>query len=260
MKKTPILTLISWIAILCLWLAGCTEQAKPVALTISANPSLKETILEVSELYTQKKPNVTITYNTGGATFLQEQIQQGAPVDIFVTNNAKVIKTLKSQGLVLDNYPQPFIKNQVVLITPKDSTGISKFQDLVSNRVKKVAMGEPENTQTGIYGKEVLTFFKIFDQVKKKAVFGEYSLQLVKDVAAGNADAGIVYRSDTRTSDKIKIVAVAPEDSHSSFVYQIMVIKSSKNIPYAQDFIQFLSGKKAFNKLQEAGYLRVDEN
>ena len=260
MKRTPILTLISWIAIFCLCLAGCTEQAKPVALTISANPSLKETILEVSELYTQKKPNVTVTYNTGGATFLQEQIQQGAPVDIFVTNNQKVIKTLKSQGLVLDNYPQAFIKNQVVLITPKNSTGISKFQDLTSDRVKKVAMGEPDNTQTGIYAKEVLTFFKIFEQVKKKAVFGEYSLQLVKDVAAGKADAGIVYRSDTRSSDKIKIVAVAPENSHSSFVYHVLVIKSSKNIPYSQDFIQFLSSKKALDKLEKAGYLRVDKN
>lgn len=242
-------------AILCLWFAGCTEQAKPVALTISANPSLKETIFKASELYTQKKTNVTITYNTGGAAFLQEQIEQGAPVDIFITNNLKTIKALQAKDLLVPNSPQAFVKNEVVLITPKNSTGISKFEDLASDRVKTVAMGEPDTTQTGIYAKEVLTFYEIFEQVKKKAVFGEYSLQLVKDVAAGKADAGIVYRSDTRASDKIKIVAVAPENAHSPFIYQIMVIKNSKSVAEAQDFAQFLLSQKALDVFQKAGYI-----
>lgn len=230
------------------------SAAPSTTLTISAAASLKDAMEEIKPLYSQQKPNVGLTYNYGASGSLQRQIEQGAPVDIFISAATKQMDALQQKGLLLDGTRKNLLKNQVVLIEPEKATAISDFKDLSNNSVKKIALGEPKSVPAGQYAQQVLTSLKISDQVKSKVVYANDVRQVLNYVETGNADAGIVYLSDAKSSNKVKIVATAPENSHSPVVYPSAVLKSSKNLDAAKDFVQFLFGNQAKSVFEKWGF------
>lgn len=248
MNKNRSWSLISWIAIACLVLGSCAkpeQQAKPVNLTISAGRSLKNAFLEIQELYKQEKPNVTLTYNFGLVGDLQKAIEQGANVDIFLTSNTKSMADLESKGFFVPETQQDLLGNQIVLIVPKEASGISNFKDLGGDNVKKIALTDIKKGASSKYAEQVLNFVGILDRVKPKFVFVQDSLEVIKYLESKKADAGIVYATDAIESNGIKIVAVAPKNSHPPVIYPVAILKSSKNIPEAKEFIQFLHSDRA---------------
>lgn len=209
---------------------------------------------EIKPLYSQQNPKIGLTYNYGASGSLQRQIEQGAPVDIFISAATKQMDALQQKSLLLDETRKNLLKNQVVLIEPEKATTINDFKDLSSNSVKKIALGEPKSVPAGQYAQQVLTSLKISDQVKSKVVYANDVRQVLNFVETGNADAGIVYLSDAKSSNKVKIVATAPENSHSPVVYPSAVLKSSKNVDAAKDFVQFLFGNQAKTVFEKWGF------
>lgn len=246
---------IAAIAVLFLLLASCSRQLSTSPLTISAAASLKDAMAEIKQLYIQQQP-VTITYNFGASGSLQQQIAQGAPVDIFISAAATQMDALQEKGLIITDTRKNILSNQVVLIAPKNSQLVSNFKDLTSDRVQKIALGEPKSVPAGKYAQEVLTFFNVFNLIKQKFVFAKDVRQVLAYVETGNVDAGIVYITDAKLSD-VKIVAIAPTNSHSPVVYPVAVIKASKNINAAKKFGQFLSRKPAVDVFKKYGFTKV---
>lgn len=230
------------------------KDSKPVTLTISAASSLKDAMGEIKELYAKENPNVTITYNFGASGTLQQQIEQGAPADIFISAATKQMDELKKKGLMVDDTVKNLLQNDVVLVVPKDSTVVKDFNDLTSDNVKKIALGEPKSVPVGQYSQEVLTFLKIADKVQPKAVLAKDVKEVLSWVQTGNVDAGIVYATDAKVSDKVKVVATAPENSHKPVVYPVGIIKASKNGEAATDFAKFMSGDKAKVVFEKYGF------
>jgi molybdate transport system substrate-binding protein len=91
----------------------------------------------------------------------------------------------------------------------------------------------------------VLTHLGLYDSLKQKFVLAKDVRQVLTYVASGNADAGIVYATDAKTTSQVKIVAVAPESSHSPVVYPVAVLKASKNLAGAKSFVAFLLSPQA---------------
>src|SRR5208282_5594248 len=215
-------------------------------LTVSAAISLKDALDEVKQLYTADHPGVSIATNYGASGTLQIQIEQGAPVDIFFSAAPKQMDALESKGLVLEGTRKDLLRNEVVLIVPRDSTlGITSFRDLLKPKVKKVALGEPVTVPAGKYAQDVLTSLGIYDQVNAKAILAKDVRQVLTYVETGDVDAGIVYKTDALSSAKVKVVVQAPADSHSPVIYPVAVIKASKNAAAAKAFEDFLSGPQA---------------
>ena len=215
-------------------------------LTVSAAISLKDALDEVKQLYTADHPGVSIATNYGASGTLQIQIEQGAPVDIFFSAAPKQMDALESKGLLLEGSRKDLLRNEVVLIVPKDSTlGIASFEDLTHANVKQVSFGQPDVVPAGQYAKEVLTHLGIYDAVNSKAVLAKDVRQVLTYVETGNVDAGIVYSTDALSSPKVKVVAQAPANSHSPVIYPVAVIKASKNAAAARAFEDFLSSPKA---------------
>lgn len=246
-------------AILFLLLASCSRPTSTVApsLTISAAASLKDAIAKIQQLYTQQQP-VTITNNFGASGSLQQQIEQGAPVDIFISAATTQMDALQQKELILTDTRKNILSNQVVLIAPKNSNLVSNFKYLTSARVQKIALGEPKSVPAGKYAQEVLTFYNIFNQIKPKIIYAKDVRQVLTYVETGNVDAGIVYITDAKLSD-VKIVAIAPANSHSPVVYPVAVIKASKNINAAKKFVQFLSTKPASDMFNKYGFTKVTD-
>ena len=248
MKNTPIFKVIGSIVILSLVLLGCTaptKDAKPVSLTILCASSAKNAMKDIQKLYSQEKRNVSITYNFAPSGMLQKQIQRGTNADLFISSGIKQMDALQSQGLVLAETRQNLLSNKMVLIAQKDATDISDFKDLTRKQVKKVALADPQTVSIGKYSLEVLSYSGILNQVKSKLVFVQDPIQIVGYVENKKTDTGIVLATDAILSNKITIVAIAPEKSHSPIIYPAAVLKHSKNIPEAKAFLRFLQSHEA---------------
>ena len=214
---------------------------EPVELTIAAAASLTDVSTEIAQAYKAIAPNVTLTFAYGASGALQTQIEQGAPADVFIPAAQKQMDALEEQSLLLDGSRINLLENKVVLIVPADSAlGLTGFDDLASDDVKIVAMGDPASVPAGQYAQEVLTSLGIKDGVEAKSNFGTDVRQVLTWVEGGEVDAGIVYATDAATTDKVIVICEAPADSVKQIIYPVAILKVSKLSEPAQAFIDFL--------------------
>ncbi len=221
------------------------------ALIVSAATSLKDALEEIKRSYQKQTATTSLTYNLGASGALMQQIQNGAPADVFISAAKKQMDTLEKGGELLSDTRRDLVKNRLVLIVPKGSQKVTSFASLTNAEIQRVAIGEPRSVPAGQYAEQVLQKLKIYDAVKPKFVYANNVRQVLAAIESGNADAGIVYLTDANTSKQVTVVAIASETDHAPIVYPIAVLKNSKNPQAAKEFVQFLEsdqGKSVFKK------------
>lgn len=224
-------------------------------LLVSTAASLKDAMEEIKANYQQSKSGVRINFNFGASGALLQQIQQGAPADIFISAAKKQVDTLEQALLLVPGTRGILAKNRLVLIVPRNSTGVTSFFDLSKDNIRKIAIGEPRSVPAGQYAEQVLQKLKIYDKLKSKFVYANNVRQVLAAVESGNADAGLVYRTDAAISNKVKTVVAASETYHSPIVYPMAVLKQSKNVRAATEFVQYLSSEQAKGVLKKYGFI-----
>lgn len=246
---------------LLLGISGCSktsnENDETIELNISAAASLKEAMGEIEKEYKKINENVSLVINYGGSGTLQQQIEQGAPCDIFISAGQKQMKALEEEGLLLEDTYKDLLKNDLVLIASKDSD-IQSINDLLTDKVKHIAIGEKESVPAGKYADEVLTNLNLKSKVESKLVFAKDVKEVLAWTQSKNAEVGFVYYSDTINSDQVKIIETTPEDSHSDIVYPIGIIKSSKQVNAAKEFQEYLLSNEGQKIFKEFGYKAVN--
>jgi molybdate transport system substrate-binding protein len=225
-----------------------------INITIAAAISLKDSLQEIKTIYQQNHPEIQITYNFGSSGSLQQQIEQGAPIDIFISASKKQMDALESKNLLLTESRNILVTNQLVLITQKDEKNVQNFADLTKTELVKIALGEPKSVPAGQYGEQVLKYYKIYDQIKSKLIYSKDVRQILTYVETNNVNAGLVYITDAKTSNQVRIVATAPPNSHVPIIYPLAVLKDSKNIKNAQELNNFLLGAIAQNIFKKYGF------
>ncbi|MBD0313883.1 MAG: molybdate ABC transporter substrate-binding protein, partial [Microcoleus sp. T3-bin5] len=175
----------------------------------------------------------------------QQQIEQGAPVDVFISAAKKQVDALEQKGLLLPGSRTNLANNRLVLIVAQDVVGITSFYNLTDSKIKKIAIGEPKSVPVGQYAQEMLSKLGLWQQVLPKLVLGNNVRQVLTFVESGNVDAGIVYATDAKASPKVAVGATAAANLHSPIVYPLAVIKRSRNPAAAKAFVEFLAGERA---------------
>lgn len=245
-------------------LSGCakeeqtkkTASEKKVELTISAAASLQNALTDIKADFEKEHPNVTLNYNFGASGALQQQISQGAPVDLFFSAAEDKFQKLVQDGLIEKKNGTDLVGNDLVLVVPKDSNkGIKTFEDLA--KADKVALGTPESVPAGQYGKQTLDMLNVWKSIEGKVVYGKDVRQVLTYVETNNVDAGIVYKTDALTSQKVKIVATAKEDAHDPIIYPVGVIKSSTHTKEAKLFYDYLQNDQSMKTLEEYGFKKL---
>jgi molybdate transport system substrate-binding protein len=226
-------------------IANLGARAQEATLTISAAASLKDALEELKLTYQHRSPQARIVYNFGASGALQQQIEQGAPVDIFISAASKPMDALQSKNLLLNATRCNLLTNQLVLIVPKGTTGIQSFQQLRDPSIKRIAIGEPRSVPAGQYAEEVFKSLGILDAAKPKLVLSNNVRQVLSAVESGNVDAGVVYLTDAVTSKEVKIVTIARERWHSPIIYPIAVLNAARNTRLAENFVQYLASPEA---------------
>ncbi|QNG61687.1 molybdate ABC transporter substrate-binding protein [Bacillus sp. PAMC26568] len=231
---------------------------KKVELTVSAASSLQDALKDIKSSFEKKHPNVIINYNFGASGALQQQISQGAPVDVFFSADEDKFQKLVEDGLIDKKNGIGLLSNGLVLIVPKDSSkGIKTFKDLT--KADKTALGIPESVPAGQYGKDTLEKVNVWKAIEGNVVYGKDVRQVLAYVETNNVDAGIVYKTDALTSQKVKIAATAKEDTHDPIIYPVGMIKNSPHPKETQLFYNYLQNGSSIKIFKMYGFKGLHE-
>jgi len=239
---------VSWLLVfsfvLMLSLVGCSAgktsepvaKVEPTEIMVSAAASMKDSMTELQKAYAIKTPAVKLTIVYGASGTLQQQIEQGAPSDLFISAGKSQMDALEAKNLLVKESKVDLIGNDLVLVTGKDNTKITSMEDLT--KADKISIGTPESVPAGKYAQESLTNLKLWEAVQPKLVLAKDVTQVLNYVETGNVDAGLVYQSDAQGSTKVKVVTVAPASSHKAIVYPAAIISATKNKQLTEAFLK----------------------
>lgn len=236
------------------FLAPLSASSAAQTIVVSAAASLREALGEANAAFAEANPDIKIEVNLGGSGALQQQIEQGAPVDLFISAATKQIDALSAKNLLLEGTETQLLSNEVVLIGPPGATFPAGFADLLSPKVKHIAIGEPKSVPAGQYAQQIFAFFGIAEAIQPKLVFGKDVRMVLTYAETKNVDAGIVYRTDAKQSGKVTVLATAPPESHDPVIYPAAIIKSSKNSSAARTYLAFLKSAKAMEVFEKFGF------
>ena len=259
MKRVLVLsTIVLLVMSIIMGLTGCSSK-EAVTLNVSAAASLTDVMEKINSLYTQKNPNVTITPNFASSGTLQQQIQNGAPVDIFISAGETQMDSLQKDQLILNDTRKDLLHNKIVLVVPSDSKiGLSDFNGLLSGNVTKVAIGDPKSVPAGKYAQQAFDQLGLTSQIQAKLILCTDVRQVLTYVENGDVDAGIVYSTDALISDKVKVVADGPAEVNASIAYPVAIIEASKSTDAAREYEDFLFSKEAKTIFEEYGFTTVE--
>lgn len=233
--------------------AGGSGEEIEGTLTVSAAASLTDAMNDIAEMFMEKYPEVQVDYNFGGSGALQQQIIQGAPADLFFSASEEHFRTVVDEGRIDNKNSIEFLANELVLVTPEENDTVSSFADL--NEAEQIAVGTPESVPAGAYSVETFESLGMLEALEDKLVYTEDVRAVLTYVETGNVDAGLVYRTDAKTSDEVEIADTAPSDAHDPIVYPIGLINDSKNPETAQEFYEFIQSEEALEVFKNYGFV-----
>ena len=225
-------------------------------ILVAAAASLKNAYEDkLIPMFEEANPGVTVkgTYDSSGK--LQTQIEEGLDADVFMSAATKQMKALDEEGMIASDTITDLLENKIVLIVPTgNEKKLEKFEDI--EKADSIALGDPASVPAGQYSEEALTNLGIWDKIQDKVSFGTNVTEVLNQVAAASADAGIVYATDAASmADKVEVVAEAPEGSLSKKVfYPVAVVKGTAHEEVAKEFVAFLQTDKAITVFEEYGF------
>lgn len=242
------------------------RSTREVSITISAASSLQNALSDIEPLFEQRYPDINIFYNWGGSGTLQRQIEQGAPADIFFSASPAQMSALAAQGRLKippnsqsnnrtnSQSDQVVLTNRLVLIAPENSQ-LKGFADLAKfENSQHIAVGEFRSVPAGQYAQNTLTHFQLLPQLSSQLVFFSNVRGVLAAVESGHADAGLVYLTDAELSSRVRVVAIAPENSHAPIQYPIAILQRSEHPQAAQQYIDFLSDPAVSETFRRYGF------
>ncbi|KHE68292.1 molybdate ABC transporter substrate-binding protein [Halobacillus sp. BBL2006] len=246
--------------ILVILLTGCAaESEENQTLTISAAASLTDAIQEIAASY-EESHNVNIKLNLAGSGKLAQQIEQGAPVDLYLSANQAWMDQLAEKKLVDPDSRTNFATNRIVLVGSKGKKLKGPIQELQTwSENEQLAIGDPESVPAGTYTKQALKTIQVWPKIQNQLVFASDVRQVLAYVESGNVDFGFVYASDAQISDQVSVLTTLDSDWHKPIIYPAAIISDSNQKNHAEKFLSYLKSKPAQKVLHKYGFQEVDD-
>jgi molybdate transport system substrate-binding protein len=226
-------------------------------MTVAAAADLHSAMEEIAaQFQRQNAAKIKVVYGSSGNFY--QQIQNGAPFDLFFSANTEYPKKLEAAGLTTSGTYLEYARGKIVVLIPAASTFDLKqgLTILLDPAVKKVAIADPAHAPYGLAAAAALKSQHIYEQVAPKLVTGENISQAASYVLSGGADAGIVAMSLAvlpSSQSKARFVAI-PENEYPPITQACVVLKSSKQQELAREFESFVKSADAGKILQRYGF------
>jgi molybdate transport system substrate-binding protein len=242
------------VVLLAMLIAAPAARAEERELVVFAAASLREAFEDLGK----QLEGVKVRISFAGSQELRTQIEHGAKGDVFASADLKHMAALEKAGLVAA--PRVFARNEPVIVVPKGNpAGVRSLADLP--KAKRLVIGTPEvpigNYTLQILDKANAKLGKDFkDKVLAHVVSRELNVrQVLAKVSLGEADAGIVYRTDTSAAgDKVEVIAI-PSDLNVIAEYPIAVLEGAPQPKLAQAFVELVLSAVGQKRLGAAGFM-----
>jgi molybdate transport system substrate-binding protein len=235
---------------------GCAAPARAEEsreVTVFAAASLREAFEDLGKTF-EAKTHVKVRLNLAGSQELRTQIENGARADVFASADQKHMDALVAAKLA--TAPRVFARNTPVVIVPRDNPArVKSFQDLP--RAKKIVIGVPE-VPIGTYTLQIFEKAGADFQQKVLANVASRELnvrQVLAKVTLGEADAGVVYRTDAVAGkDKVAIIDI-PAKVNVVAEYPVAVLAKAPEAAAARGFVDLLLSADGQKRLAAAGFV-----
>ncbi len=236
-------------------------SAAAVDLTVFGAASLKKALAEIKVSYEAANPGTTITISTDSSTALATKIEQGAPADVFLSADTQNPQSLVDKGLAVGPVTKLAGNTLTVIVPTGNPAGIRTPADLAKAGVKVIAAGDAVPITK--YANQLVA--NLAKEVGYPAGFAaKYAANIaskednvaavVSKIALGEGDAGIVYATDARTSDKVATIPV-PDSANVAANYGGVAVKASPNLGAATAFMSWIAGPDGQAILKSLGFL-----
>jgi molybdate transport system substrate-binding protein len=240
MKKSAFLA-----AVLSL-LAGAAAPAAQDELTVFAAASLTD-VLELAGSAFTASTRVPVRFSFASSAALARQIESGAPADVFVSADQDWMDYLAARKLIDPATRGDIVTNSLVLIAPADSRLALQIAPRFAlaqalGRNGRLATGDPETVPAGKYAKAALQSLGVWDSVAARVIAADNVRTALNFVALGEAPLGIVYATDARGNDKVRVLDTFPAGTHEPITYPAAA--TARGGAQAAAFVRFLHGEE----------------
>jgi molybdate transport system substrate-binding protein len=245
MYKNYLIKIILSIALSSVLGFGSSFAVADSKITVFAAASLTNAINDIARQYEAEK-SVKIQSSFAASSSLAKQIENGAPADIFIAADSKWMNYLQDKKRIDTSSRVNLLGNHLVLIAPKDKAfkvQTDKTFNFANAFYGKICTGEIESVPVGIYAKQSLIALNWWDSIKTRIVGTQDVRAALVFVERGECDAGIVYETDAKVSNKVEVITLLPDASHDPIVYPLALVQDAK--PEAKDFFDYLKSEKA---------------
>lgn len=221
-------------------------------ILVFAATSLTDALDEVISDY-EAANSVDVLVSYGGSQALAQQIDAGAPADVFISAGQFPVDFLKSRQINLIRRTD-LLSNELVLVARRGNIDIAGLEDLTSEAIRRVALASPDLAPAGLYAREALVNLGLWDSLQRKLIFGADVRAAMAYVETGNADVAFVYQTDTAISSSLEVIDIVPVASYSRIIYPAVLLPGGGSAGSAQDFFGFLSSDKASSAFDAHGF------
>ena len=247
-KIIPIL-LCALLSVLVVTTCGCTTTStQSTKLTVYAAASLTSAFNQTAQAFEANNTGVNVTFNYAGSQILATQLQQGASADVFASADLTHMNSVKNAGLMNNSSITIFAENYLAIIVPTSNpANITSLSDLAMYTLQMLAKASNNSTYGSSFKNSVLA-----NVVSEETNVND----VVAKVALGQADAGIVYKSDVPAAyqSKVQVIAI-PHSVNVLAQYPIGVVSTSSNAQLAQSFINYVTSPDGQAILQSYGFI-----
>lgn len=232
-----------------------TTQAQQ-KVTIVAAANLKVALDSIAVVFKKENPTIhtTIIYGSSGKLF--QQISNGAPYDLFFSADMEFPTELKNKKFTISPV-KIYAIGKLVIWSKKTDPNKQKINSLLDAKSNKISIGNPTTAPYGAKAVEAMKYYKIYDKIKNKLVFGENITQAAQYVTTGAADIGIIALSQALSPIILKEGGkyyMIPQQSYSVLEQGCVLLKHAQANTNATKFYNYISSKKAIAILNFYGY------
>jgi molybdate transport system substrate-binding protein len=225
-------------------------------LLVFAASSLTNALDDIGKAYTQQTQQ-PVKFSYAASSALARQLEAGARADAFFSADLEWMDYVQARNLIDRSSRRNVLSNRLVLVAPADSKielkiapGFALAEALGSSG--RLATGDPDSVPVGKYARSALTSLGVWNDVADRLVRADNVRSALAFIARGETPLGIVYETDARVEERVRIVDFFPADSHSPIVYPVAV--TSKARPAARQFVEFLQSAPAQEIFKKYGF------
>ncbi|QBI55912.1 molybdate ABC transporter substrate-binding protein [Streptomonospora litoralis] len=217
-------------------------------LTVFAAASLTEAFEELGGRFEEEHPDARVEFNFAGSSDLANQINEGAPADVFASADTHTMDLVVEEGRTAKE-PVVFVRNTLRIAVPADNpAGVDGLADLADPAVKVVLCAE--EVPCGAASAEALDAAGL--EVAPVSRERDVKAALTK-AELGEVDAALVYRTDIRAADGVKGIAF-PEADEAANDYPVAVLEGAARPGLAEAWVEFVRSGDGDEVLDDAGF------